>query len=139
MLYRIRQLFSDGKFRDRDTAMRDLARVLGYERLGPRIHEVLNTDLLTAVRRGVLKNNNAELSLAYRSIEDYERGFLRDQFLASLSRTWTDREDAIRVFARWLGFRRTGATIDETARSIINGLLREGKLESDVQKGIRRK
>ncbi|MEO8614184.1 MAG: hypothetical protein ABI600_03505 [Luteolibacter sp.] len=37
----------------------------------------------------------------------------------------------IRTFARWLGFRRTGSVIDETARSLIKGLLREGRLEKD--------
>jgi len=72
------------------------------------------------------------LILLNRIITDYERDPLKKQFLASLEgRVWTDREDAIRNFARWLGFRCTGASIADTARSIINGLLREERLKSD--------
>lgn len=45
---------------------------------------------------------------------------------------------AIRLFTRHLGFRRTGPTLDETARSLINGLLREGSLEKNGPNEIRR-
>ncbi len=41
------------------------------------------------------------------------------------------REDAIRAFARWMDFRRTGPSIDEVSRSLINGLIKGGRLESD--------
>lgn len=60
--------------------------------------------------------------------------FLKSQFLAAISehgRVWTAREDAIRAFARWLGFRRSGSVIDETARKLINRLLRDGRLQKD--------
>ncbi len=44
------------------------------------------------------------------------------------------REDAIGFegygFFRWLGFARIGGSIAERARSIINGLVREGRLEA---------
>lgn len=102
-----------------------------YQRVGARIREVLDTDLLTAVRRGILQNERGELSLLCRDIERYDRDFLKEQFLASLGRGWTDRDEAIRAFARWLGFVRTGPKLDETARSVINGLLREQRLETD--------
>lgn len=119
--------------------LRELSRVLGYERVGPRIREVLDTDILTAVRRGILVRNKEGLCLSTRTIADYDRDELKKQFLASLGGpVWTERGDAIRNFARWLGFRRTGAAIDEFARSIIRGLLHENKLESDPKKGIRR-
>ncbi len=131
MLCTIRQLFSDGATRDRETALRDLAHTLGYERLGPKIREILDTDLLTAVRRGILQNERGELSMLCRTIGDYERGFLKEQFLASLRRTWTDRDEAIQALARWLGYARTGPAITKTARSLINGLLRESRLETD--------
>ena len=39
-----------------------------------------------------------------------------------LGRTWLDSPEAARTFARWLGFTRTGATIADTVRSLINGL-----------------
>jgi hypothetical protein len=78
-----------------------------------------------------LKNERGELSLLCRSIEEYERDFLKDQFLASLGRTWTERDEAAQGFARWLGFTRTGPAIKETVRSLINGLIRERRLESE--------
>ena len=132
MLYQIRQLFSDGKARDRDVALDHVARVLGYKRLGLRVRDVLNTDLLTAVRRGIVMNHGDGLILYNARIVDYKREALKKLFLASLGGSiWTEREDAIRKFARWLGFRRTGPAINESARSIINGLLRENRLESD--------
>jgi hypothetical protein len=131
VLCQIRQLFSDGQSRDRETTLRDLTRGLGYERLGPRIRETLATDLLTAVRRGILANDRGVLSLQARSIEEYDRSFLKEQFLAAIGRNWIEREEAIRLFARWLGFARTGPVIDDAARSLINGLLREERLESD--------
>ena len=88
--------------------------------------------LRTAVRRGILESGNGVLKLAVASIEHYDRAHLKDQFLASLSgHRWVDRDDAIRAFARWMGFRRTGSSIDDTARSLVNGLIREGRIESD--------
>ena len=54
----------------------------------------------------------------------------KDQFPSSLGRTWLDRTEAARTFARWLGFTRTGGTITDTVRSLINGLLRERRLEA---------
>jgi hypothetical protein len=123
----------DGTVHDREAAIRELARELRYQRTSPRIHQALNDTIRTAVRRGILGNVGGDLKIAARSIEQYEREFLKQQFLASLGGSaWIEREDAIRAFARWLGFRRTGPTIDETARSLINGLIREGRLESDA-------
>jgi SOS-response transcriptional repressor LexA len=134
----IRQLFTTGGSRDRETGIQELKEALGYQRLGTRIRETLDNALRTAVRRGVVANDGDTISIQTRSIEDYDRDFLKDQFLASLEgRSWKERDDAIRDFARWLGFRRTGPTIDETARSLINGLIREGRLESQAS-AIRR-
>jgi hypothetical protein len=133
LICQIRQFFMDGTVHDREAAIRELARELRYQRTSPRIHQALNDTIRTAVRRGILGNVGGDLKIAARSIEQYEREFLKQQFLASLGGSaWIEREDAIRAFARWLGFRRTGPTIDETARSLINGLIREGRLESDA-------
>ncbi len=137
----VRETFSSGGARDRETALREVSQALGYERLGTRIREILNRDIRTAVRRGILQNNGEDLSILCRSIEHYERAFLKEQFLAAINqsgRVWVERDDAIRIFARWLGFRRTGSLIDTTARSLINGLLRDGSLEKDGQDCIRR-
>jgi len=134
----IRQVFSEGPPRDRDAAIRDVARALGYRRTGPRIQEILHTDLMTAVRRCIVENQNGAVRLCARSITDYDRDFLKQQFLAAIGRAWIDRDTAIRDFCRWLGFARTGLVIEDTARSLINGLLREGRLEADGAELIRR-
>jgi len=128
----IRQEFSNGEEREREATINELARDLGYQRTGTRIYEELDNALRTAVRRGIISNEGGVLQLFVRTIEEYDRNFLKDQFLSSLQgSSWIERKDAIRSFARWMGFRRTGPAIDETARSLINGLIREGKLESD--------
>ena len=134
----IRQVFSEGPPRERDAAIRDVARALGYRRTGARIREILHTDLLTAVRRGILENTGGELRLLARSITDYERDFLKQQFLAAIGRPWIARDTATRDFCRWLGFARTGPLIEDTTRSLIHGLLREGRLEADGAEMIRR-
>lgn len=127
----IRQVFSDGQPRNRPDAIREVARALGYGRVGHRLNEVLQTDLLTAVRRGILDNVEDELILLARSIAGYDRDLLKQQFLAAVGRSWIERDQAVQNFCRWMGFRRTGPIIDETARSLIQGLLRESRLEAD--------
>jgi hypothetical protein len=128
----VRQTFSDGVERERKSAIDELACLLGYQRIGSRIDEELDNTIRTAVRRGILESANGMLKLAVASIEHYDRAHLKDQFLASLAGyRWIDRDDAIRTFARWMGFRRTGSSIDEIARSLINGLIREGRIERD--------
>ena len=138
MLAVIRQVFSDGQPRNRQDAIREVAQALGYGRVGHRINDVLQTDLLTAVRRGILDNVEDELILLARSIADYDRDLLKRQFLAAVGRSWIERDQAVQNFCRWMGFRRTGPIIDETARSLIQGLLRESRLEADGPNLIRR-
>lgn len=131
LICRIRQLFGDGQERERDEAIDALARELDYQRTGTRIHEELNNALRTAVRRGILANKSGAVSLFARTIEQYDRDFLKEQFLASLpGRQWIVRDDAVRAFARWMGYRRTGSAIEDAARSLVNGMLRDGRLES---------
>ncbi|MCB1087723.1 MAG: restriction endonuclease subunit S [Verrucomicrobiae bacterium] len=138
VLCTIRKLFAEGWWRNRETALKDLSVALGYRRLGPQIREVLSTDLLTAVRRGILTSDGGEYALGFRSVSELPRDILKDRFLTAIGRNWITRDDAIRDFARSLGFARTGDTIDQTARSLINGLIREGRLESDGGNEIRR-
>lgn len=126
LICRIRHMFVDGEERRRDAVIDALARELGCQDAASRIHNALHI----AVERKILANERGALRLSARNIEQYERNLLKEQFLASLSgRPWVERDEAVRAFARWMGFRRTGRSIDQTARSLINGLLREGRLE----------
>ena len=131
----IRQYLRDGQTRSRDDAITTLARALGYQRTGSAIREALDNAIRTAVRRGILQNEGGELSLRYRSLDQHaedDRDGLKAQFLAALDgRVWIDREDATTAFARWMGFQRTGSKIEAVAASLINGLLREDRLEKD--------
>lgn len=131
----IRQHLGDSQTRSRDDAITILARALGYQRTGSAVREALDNAIRTAVRRGILQNEGGGLSLRYRTLERHvedDRDGLKTQFLAALDgRAWIDRKDAVTAFTRWMGFRRTGAKIEEVAASLINGLLREERLEKD--------
>ncbi|CAN5443911.1 hypothetical protein BH09PLA1_BH09PLA1_16210 [soil metagenome] len=69
----IREVFGDGEPRERDGAIRDIARALGYDRVGKNIDQTLDDDLRTAVRRGILQNASGKLSLRNRSATQYTR------------------------------------------------------------------
>lgn len=131
MLIALRDLFAGGRRFAREDALHRLARKLGYKRVGPTIREILSGDLRAAVRRGILENSGGELGLLCRRVHHYRRSFLQQQFLASLGARWIERDEAPRLLARWLGFARTGSSIEGAVRSLINGLLRTGRLESN--------
>ena len=133
VLYTIRQMFSEGLELSRDLAFKKIAKELGYDRVCSKIEETLNSDIRTAVKRGILENERGTLKILCKTIEGYEKEFLKDQFLASIGRSWVEREEAVRAFARFMGFRRAGEKIQDTVRSLVNGLLREDRLESDGQ------
>lgn len=138
VLCTIRKVFGDGTERNREVALRDIAYALGYQRLGPRIREALSRDLIAALRRGIVVNAGENYRLGFRSFADCPRDALKDAFESAIGRAWIVREDAIRAFARWAGFGRVGDVIDQTARSLINGLIREGRIETDGPELIRR-
>jgi type I restriction enzyme S subunit len=138
VLCTIRKVFGDGVERNRDVALRDIAYALGYQRLGPRIREALSADFMAALRRGVVINAGGNYRLGFRSFADCPRDALKDAFESAIGRAWIVREDAIRAFARWAGFGRVGDVIDQIARSLINGLIREGRVETDGPELIRR-
>ena len=131
MLCVLRPLFVGKWGRTREESLRELAAALGFQRLGNRVRNELLADLTTAVRRGILKNENGLLSPDCRTIADYPRDFLKTQLLAAIGSTWVTRKDAATLLARHLGFARTGPAIAETARSLINGLIRTGGLHAE--------
>jgi hypothetical protein len=132
LICNIRQMFRGAEVRSRDDVISELQTLAGGQRLDDQVREELDNGIRTAVRRGILENRGDGLSLFTRNIGDYERGVLKDQFVAAMQgHAWAERNDSIRRFSRWLGFRRTGPSIDDTARSVINGLIRDGKLESN--------
>jgi hypothetical protein len=132
LICNIRQMFRGAEVRSRDDVIAELQTLAGSQSLDAQVREELDNGIRTAVRRGILENRGDGLALFTRNIADYERGFLKDQFVAAMQgHAWAERNDNIRRFARWLGFRRTGPSIDEAARSVINGLIRDGRLETN--------
>ena len=127
----VRQLFATGVEFERTAAVGALAQQLGASAADAAIAAELGSALRTAVRRGILASVRGQLQIGARTIAAYQRDFLKEQFLAALpGRQWVERDAAMRGFARWLGFKRTGKAIDDSARSLINGLLRAGRLGS---------
>lgn len=138
MLRTIRKVFSTGGARDRETALREVNTALGHQRLGANLRTELDDALRTAVRRGILDNRNGQLRLLARSLEDYDRAFLKTQFLAAMGRGWVEREEAIYRWVRWMGYGRTTEGMFNAGRSLINGLVREGVVEVEGRERVRR-
>ena len=126
---------------ERDALVRATARKLGYQRTGEVIATELHNAIRTAKRRGILEEGNGLLHADHTPLDQWDRTFLKTQFLAALSqhgRIWLERDAAAKALARWLGYRRTGSKIKETVQSIINGLIRENRIQKDGPHLIRR-
>jgi hypothetical protein len=132
LICNIRQLFRSAEVRSRDEIVAELKAVAIELGNTEQVEEEIDSAIRTAARRSILESRGDKLTLCTRSIADYRRDALKDQFLASMQgHAWAEREEGIRRFARWLGFRRTGPSIDDAGRSVINGLIRDGRLESN--------
>jgi superfamily II DNA or RNA helicase len=114
-----------------DDLIRNLARELGWKRTSQRMKTVLTSFVAAASRRRIAVNRAGVVELYARSIADYDIDFLKDQFLAALSAEsagHVERVDAVRAFARWMGFARTGQRITDTGAVLIRRLIRAGRL-----------
>jgi len=134
----IRDAMETGGARDRESVIRDAARAAGFQRLGKHVSAAFDDAVRTAARRGILDNMDGQYSLWRQPHTEHPRDFLKEQFLASLGRMWMEREEAVRAFSRWFGFRRTSNVLESEARSLIHGLLLDGRLEKDGRDWIRR-
>ncbi len=134
----VRELFSSHINLDQKSAVRRLALAYGHQRAGKNVQSEMLSHLRIAVRRGIIENNKGSYSLLCKSIDGYDRAFLKSQLIASLPRRWISREEAIQQFARWLGFRRTGKKIVELTRSLIIGGLRTGHIQKNAAGEIKR-
>lgn len=117
----------------RDEAIREIGRRMGAERVGARIREAIESALNTASRRSVIYTDARGLRPLCRTIAQYSRDDLKNVLRAVVGRTWTEEEEAIRLGARYLGFRRTGSVIQAAFKSAVRGALVQGQLERDRQ------
>lgn len=114
---------------DREEVIRQIGRQMGAERVGSRIRDLIESGLNAASRRSITYTDNRGLRAFCRTIDDYKRDDLKNVLRSVVGRTWTDEAEAIRLGARYLGFRRTGSRIEQAFRSAIRGGLRQGTLE----------
>ena len=110
--------------------LRHTARQLGFARMGSRIQKALDDAVRRAVRRGIAENPQGQLSLVAKSIEGYDREFLKQQLLSVLAGPWSEKADVPVRFARHLGFARVGTKLDETVWSLMRSLVRAGLVEA---------
>lgn len=134
----IREVSSSVESLEPETAIIQIARVLGFRRTGARMKERLRSALRTAIRRHIINRDKGVISIECATIDDYTRDELVETLLVTMGSAWWDREEAIRAASRRLGFRRTGNRITKAFKSAINGALRRGKLEPDGRQ-IRKK
>lgn len=103
---------------------------LGYPAADPKTQAETENVIQAAIKRGILLDEGGDMSLLGRSISEYPREVLKEQFLASLNgNNWVERSESIPRFAQWLGFKRTGPNIEDAAKSVINSLIRADRLE----------
>jgi hypothetical protein len=130
LILRIRPLFARETTLRRDALATRLAELMGYVATDPKTQADTENVIQAAIKRGILLDEGDDISLLGRNISEYPREVLKEQFLASLNGSnWTERSESIPRFARWLGFKRTGPNIEDAARSVINSLIRNDKLE----------
>jgi hypothetical protein len=114
---------------DREEMMREVAGLLGYQRLGPRIRESLKGHLRAAIRRGILEPDGDFVRALTVTMDDYTLEALRDT-LTSIMRKGTtyDREDILRAAAQHVGFTRITDAVRRPLKSALNSAIRQGLL-----------
>lgn len=138
VLCAVRRVFADGAVRDRETAIREVARELGFERVGPNIRTDMETALNTASKRYIIETHDGLSRRCTGSIDDYHREFLKKTLLGVMGAVWWERDQAIHAAARSLGFARTGPKIRQAFKSALTGLIRQGQVETGNDGFIRR-
>lgn len=112
--------------------IRHTSRELGFARTSPRLSQVLDSAIRTAVRKGVAENTAATLSLLVRNMDGYDSDHLKDQLLTAMRAEGgaCQEVDVPKLLARALGFARTGSGIRATAETLVRSWVRAGRLGS---------
>ncbi len=102
---------------DRDELLKQVSRVLGFQRLGPKIKEALRNHLRAAIRRRIIEADGPSLVRAGTgTMADYGLEELRETFRSVMRKgTRYEREEVIHALARYLGF----ARVTDTSRDAI--------------------
>ena len=110
---------------------------MGFQRLGSAIHREINSVVRAAALRGLTISTDDGLSLSIRSLHDADRASLKKCLLVAIGHKWQPREDVPGLLATHAGFGRVSPEMRKLTASLINGLIREDRLETDASR-IRR-
>ena len=104
---------------------------MGFQRLGSAIHREIKSVIRSAALRGLTTITAAGLRLNSLSLHDADRASLKECLLAAIGRNWQPREDVPGLLATYAGFGRVSPEMRQLTASLISGLLREDRLDSD--------
>lgn len=114
---------------DREEIMREVAGLLGYQRLGPRIRKTLKGNLRAAIRRDILEPDGDFVRALTATMDDYTLEALRDTLVSVMRKGTTyDRDSLLRDVAHHLGFTRITDAIRRPLKSAFNSAIRQGLL-----------
>lgn len=127
----LRKVLTRQRTISRDDLPRLIARELGFQRLGASIHREIRSVLRAAALRGLTTSTADSLRLNILSLHDADRASLKECLLAAIGRSWRPREDVPGLLATYAGFNRVSPEMRQLTASLINGLLREDRIETD--------
>lgn len=109
--------------------LREVAGLLGYQRLGSRIKESLKGHMRAAIRRGIIEADGDSVRTLTVTMNDYTREELRDTLISVMRKGTTyEREDVMCAVAHHSGFSRVTDNVRDAIKSAINSGIRQGIL-----------
>jgi len=124
-----RQAARNRGWMERTELLREVAGLLGYQRLGSRIRETLKGHLRAAIRRGIIEADGDSVRTLTATMNDYTREQLRSTLISVMRRGTTyEREGVIYAVAHHLGFSRVRDAVRAPIKSAINSAIRLGIL-----------
>ena len=115
---------------ERTELLREVAKLLGYQRLGSRIKKTLKGHMRAAIRRKIIEADGDDVRILTNAMDDYTREELRDTLISVMRKgTPYEREEVIYAVAHHLGFSRVTDTVRAPIKSAINGAIRRGILD----------
>jgi len=121
-------LWGAGQLTETDL-LREVARRLGYQRLGKNVHAELKSHLRAAIRRRIVERDGEYVVCPTSIFRNYDTEFLRARLksVMALGREYT-RDDVIHNLAEYLGYRNVTAAMRDHMKSVFNSAIRHGEL-----------
>ena len=105
--------------------LKEVAGLLGYQRLGSRIKETLKGHMRAAIRRKIIEADGDQVRILTATMNDYTREELRNTLISVMRKGTTyEREDVIHAVAGHLGFSRVTDAVRAPIKSAINSAIR---------------